>query len=1009
MIGETLSHYRILSLLGEGGMGMVYLAEDVRLGRRVAVKIPHAAPAEHNSYHARFLREARSISALSHPNIATLFDYGETSDGKPYIVMELVEGRELTDLLAGEGLTIQRALEIVEDVAEALGEAHRRGIIHRDIKPSNVIVNERGEVKVLDFGLAKLVGVEHDATGVTPEAKTMQRLQTRSDVMLGTPLYLSPEQAKGKDVDARSDLFALGALLYECVAGRPAFAGATVVEIAAQVLHVTPPPPSKFNPAVPRALDRVVCKALAKDPAARYQSADEFAEALAEARLKVSSAGNGHARTQRLALDAAQSGTSHQSALVTLSDNLRRPRVSLVAVGAAVALALVGFWGLSRWWRPSAHKPSPEAAKLFDRGVDFMRDGAYWQASKALARAVEEDDKYALAHARLAEAWTELDYLDKANYELVRVAQLVPDRTVLPERERLYLDAVTSTATRDFAQARKAYEEIARQTPKEAYVYVDLGRACEKAEDAKCAGDNYVMATQLDSTYATAYLRVGTLYTRQQEYQSAASAFEKAESIYANTGVAEGRAEVLYRRGYMLRAVGKNSEARAQLQQSLDLSLANGYETQQINALLQLSAVASNENDAKGAQGYAREAFGLAQAKGMENLVALSLVDLGTTYYAHGEHAEAEKYLKQGLDFAERNHAQRVRAKALINLGGVYIQQGKADEGVRYVEQALAFYQPGGYRQEAQRALAMLARANRQKGNYAEALRILEQQLDLADKAGDPAQVALAHAEIGNVLVKQEDYPGALRHFGESHRIEKASGNELRIGYSLINLGEVQSALGRYPDARDMFEQAAAIAEKSGVKNKELTAYLRLAQARAALVGGVLADAKTRSAQVLELVGGQNLGMTAEAKIGLALAQARAGAGAVGSQSCREAIDLAKSLGDSWLFSNAQLAYAETLLESGDTQGALTNALDARESFARSGQRESEWRAWALAARSAARAGRADDARQYAAHAAACLGELQRAWGEAFDTYQARPDVQQWRKQLGELPGARPA
>jgi tetratricopeptide (TPR) repeat protein/predicted Ser/Thr protein kinase len=1007
MIGETLSHYRILSLLGEGGMGMVYLAEDVRLGRRVAVKIPNAAPAAQNFYHARFLREARSVSALSHPNIATLFDYGETSDGKPYIVMELVEGRELGELLGGDGLTIQRAIEIIEDVAEALGEAHRLGIVHRDIKPSNIIVNERGEVKVLDFGLAKLVGAGHEAAGVTPEAATMERLKTRSDVMLGTPLYLSPEQAKGADVDARSDLFALGALLYECVAGRPAFAGATVVEIAAQVLHVDPPPPSKLNPAVPRALDRVVCKALAKDPAARYQSADEFAEALAGARLKVASAGNGHARTQRLTLGAAQSGTHHQSALSTLSDNLRRPRVSLIAAGVFAALALLGFWGLSRWWRPSAHKPSPEAAKLLERGVDFMRDGAYWQASKTLTRAVEADDRYALAHARLAECWTELDYLDKANYELVRVAQLVPDRSVLPERERLYLDAVTSTATRDFTQARKAYEEIARQTPKEAYAHVDLGRACEKAEDAKCAVENYLKATQLGATYATAYLRVAVLYTRQQEYQSAAAAFDRAESIYKDTGVAEGRAEVLYRRGYMLRAVGNNAEARSQLQQSLDLARANGYETQQINALLQLSAVASNENDAAGAQSYAREAVELAQANGMENLVALSLVDLGNTFYARGDSVEAEKYFRQGLEFAERNKARRVRAKALGNLGGLYIQQGKTDEGVRYVEQALAFYQPGGYRKESSQALAMLGRANRQKGNYAEALRAFEQQLALAEQVSDPAQTSLAHTEIGNVLIQQENYLEALRHFDESYRLEKSLGRAMNIAYSMVIRADALWPLGRYEEARGMLDQAAAIAGRTDGGSRDLLASVRLTEANMALSERRFADAKAKSQQVLALVGEQNTQTASKAKRVLALAQAFTGAATAGGQTCKEALELAKRVGDPWLFSNAQLAYAETLLEGGDAQGAVRNALEAQESFTRAGQRESEWHAWLVAARAAARAGRGDAAREYASRAASCLEELQRTWGgEVFDTYQARPDVQQRRRQLGELSAA---
>src|SRR5919199_1269626 len=292
MIGKTISHYRILGQVGEGGMGTVYVAEDLLLGRRVAIKIPHAGKDE-SHYHARFLREARAVSALVHKNIAAVYYLGETEDGQPYIVMELVSGRTLGELLAGPGLSLRRAVEVAREVAEALSEAHRRQIVHRDVKPSNVIINERGEVKVLDFGLAKQLD-EELAQASGPDAQTWLSARTRSDVVIGTPLYLSPEQARGARVDGRSDLFALGALLYECVTGRPAFSGSNVIEIGAQVLHFDPPPPSKFNPAVPRALDRVVMKALAKRPEDRYQNADEFIAALREARLKVSANGHVH-------------------------------------------------------------------------------------------------------------------------------------------------------------------------------------------------------------------------------------------------------------------------------------------------------------------------------------------------------------------------------------------------------------------------------------------------------------------------------------------------------------------------------------------------------------------------------------------------------------------------------------------------------------------------------------------------------------------------------------------
>jgi serine/threonine protein kinase/Tfp pilus assembly protein PilF len=1001
LIGETISHYRVLSQLGEGGMGAVYLAEDTRLGRRVALKVPHAAPGAHNLYHARFLREARSISALSHPNIATLYDYGETPDGKPYIVMELIEGQELGAIIDSGNLTLDRALQIIEDVAHALREAHRLGIVHRDIKPSNVIVNERGEVKVLDFGLAKLVGAEREAFSA-PEAETLQHAMTRSDMMIGTPLYLSPEQAKGTKIDARSDLFALGALLYECVAGHPAFAGSTVVEIAAQVIHVDPPPPSKYNAALPRALDRVVLKALAKRPEDRYQSADEFVAALRDARQKISS--NGQLRTQSVRRSGGATAPQH-SALTTLSENLSRPRLSIFTALGVAALLVLAFWGASRWWRGGAHEPNTEARNAYERGVDFMREGAYWQASKNFERAVSADDKYALAHASLAEALTELDYIDRAKDDLLKVNQLVPDHSVLPTRERLYLDAVTSTVTRDFPSAVKSYTEIAAATPNEAYAYVDLGRAYEKAEDSTHAIENYLKATRLKPDYAAAYLRVGNLYTRTGEYKSAVAAYDKAESIYTDTGVIEGRAEVLYRRGYMLRAMSDNAGARAQLQQALDLARANGYETQQINALLQLSTVASAENSPD-APTYAREAVDLAQAKGRENLAALGLVDLGNTYFSRADYAEAEKYLRQGLDIAERNKAQRVRAKALINLGSLCLQQNKTDEGVGYVQPALAFYQQGNYHKESRQALSLLARLQRQKGNYAEALKSFGQQLEDAEKSGDQSLAASAHSEIGNVLLDQEDYPGALQHFAESYRIYNALGNEMLKGYSLRNQSEALCWLGRFADARALVEQTSAIADKPDAKNKELSAYLRLDEAHLALASRDFATAKSKGELTLALAGEQNKKMAIEAKLVIARAQVATGAAVAGVQTCRETLDAAKGLGDASLFASALLAYAESLLAANDAQGALTNALEAQESFARAGRRESEWRALLLAARAAARANHADAARDYATRAAAALDELQRAWGGDFDTYQARPDVQLWRKQLSELTAA---
>ena len=235
MFGLTVSHYRIVSKLGEGGMGVVYIAEDILLGRRVAIKTAKCKPDDH-AFRNRFLREARAVSAFSHPHIATIYDYGETDDGQPYIVMELIEGRTLSDLMRSGKLTFDETLTIIKQVAEALAEAHRHGIVHRDIKPSNIAITERGVVKVLDFGLAKQINIE-PIDPFDPDQLQMLNTQTREGTIVGTPSYFSPEQALGLQVDARSDLFSLGSVLYECITGKQAFPGSSPVEISAKVIR----------------------------------------------------------------------------------------------------------------------------------------------------------------------------------------------------------------------------------------------------------------------------------------------------------------------------------------------------------------------------------------------------------------------------------------------------------------------------------------------------------------------------------------------------------------------------------------------------------------------------------------------------------------------------------------------------------------------------------------------------------------------------------------------------
>ena len=1003
MIGQTISHYRITDKLGEGGMGVVYVAEDTHLGRRVAVKFLSSVDEHH--FRARFLREARAVSALSHPHIATIFDYGETAEGHPFIVMELVDGQTLSDLLHQSALTIPRAVEIIADVAEALGEAHARGIIHRDIKPSNVVINRRGQVKVLDFGLAKQLNENQHSQSADPDARTLLATTTQAGVVVGTPLYLSPEQATGAEVDARSDLFALGALLYECITGRPAFAGTSVLEIGAQVIHIDPPLPSEINPRVPRELDRITMKALAKKPEARYQSAEEMWADLNEVRALFSD--ESRYRTERLSATSrlTQSGArpSLFGTLSALSDSMRRPRLSVIFLIGVLVVAGLLLLGVTRWWRPTPHQPSAEAQRWYDKGADALRDGAYYQASKALERAVIVDDKFALAHARLAEAWTELDYSDKAKDALLRVSSLVPDRSVLPELDALYLDAVSAMVTRDYPKAVASYSQIVQLSPSQPQVYVDLGRAYEKTEESQQAVDAYLEATKRDLQYATAYLRLGILYGRQQNLPSAYATFDKADTLYQALGNVEGRAETFFQRGSLLNNIDKVDEARRYLQQALDIARATDNPYQQIQTLLQLSSALYTAGDTEQALAHAREALNLAQANGMENLTTRGLVDIGNVFLTREDYDEAEKYFRQALEFAQRYRGRRNEARALLSLGSLRIQQNNPDEAVRYIEQALAFYQQGGYRKEVSLGLTLLGRANRMKGDYAAALKDFEQLLQLGKQVGDTSQVASSLNGIGTVLLYLERYPEALSYFAERYALSSSIGDQATSGYSMIQRADALWQLGRYQEARESLAQATAIVRRSSGGNKALTAEINQLDGEIALSERRFPEAIAQSEQALSLAGTQYKATAVQARRVLGLARLNSGAKQAGKSSCQEALEMAKQMGNPWLVSKTQLALAEALLENGEMEAALATISQAQESFTRSGQTESAWRAWLLAARATRRNGDQAKAQEQAARAADLLSQLQQKWGdENYRTYLARPDIQNLRKQLSE-------
>ena len=994
MIGRKISQYKIIEKLGEGGMGVVYLAEDTVLGRRVALKsLKHSETPEYNQYKTRFLREARLASTLNHPNIVSVYDYGETADGLPYLVMEYVKGKNLSDVLRTKKLTAAECVAIVRQIAKALSEAHEHGIVHRDLKPSNIFINERNKVKVLDFGLAKLLDADSYNSKNLSSATSELFTETREGVFMGTPSYSSPEQLLGSAVDRRSDIFSLGAVFYECLSGQPAFAGKNFAEICAQVIRDDPPPPSEVNHLISPEYDEVALKALSKRAENRYQTIQELIKDLETVPVD--------APTQRFALNnekppkAAVSKTTSQNSLAAIADFLKRNRITagIFAVLTVAALFLAMNGTLRNFFAPPVSTETPPS---FNEGVTALRNGNFYKAKKLLEDAVRQNERFPLAHARLSEVLSELGYEDRATKEILKVTQISPTFSNLSEIEKLNLQAIAATANRDFDGAIENHRQIVEQCPEadKKFAYFDLGRAFEANDDTDQAIENYAEAGKRDENFAAAYLRLGMLYGRKQETVKANENFAKAENLYNSQSDYDGVAEVFFERGYLLNIQDKLPEASENMKRANELAAVTKNAPLQVESLLNLSSIAYSLNEQANAKQYAAQAIEIARAEQLDNLATVGLIETGNIFFTRGELGEAENKFKLALQRAAANDWQKIEARANLSLGSLYLQQTKAAEAIRHIEPALEYYQKNNYRKLVLQAQLVFGYANDQIGNYEAAVKAFSEHLRIANELDDKSLIIYADFAIGLVLIHQEKFSEALVYYDKSLALSKSLGLEIKIGYSLLNQGQVLWQLGRYKESSEALKAAELIAGKAEGGDKQLLAWTHLVKAQSDLSEQNYKSALAESQKAIDLSGAQTGEIFVQATFTKGLANSRSGAKAIGKELCQKAVEEAAKTGMAYLNLKAKLALAESLFINSEAQKSLDVILEMQKGFESAGNLPTQWRSFMISSQASAALKDAAKSQEYAARAGEVLANIEQNFGtENYRSFLSRSDI----------------
>jgi non-specific serine/threonine protein kinase len=560
MIGETVSHYRILTRLGSGGMGVVYEAEDTRLGRHVALKFLPPQTAADGVSLERFQREARAASALNHPNICTVYDIDQQA-GQHFIAMELLQGQTVADRIAQSPIAADELLAIGIEVADALESAHAKGIVHRDLKPANLFINQRGHTKILDFGLAKIERVAAGAdVGLEAETIAHRNDLTVAGTAMGTTSYMSPEQARGQVTDARTDLFSLGALLYQMATGALPFQGNTSAVVFEAILNREPTPVTQVNPMLPPELNRILTKALEKDRNLRYQTATDLKTDLLRLKRDLDSGSRRAVESDSSA--ATRARTPDRSVAVLYFENLsgvKEDEYLRDGVTEDIITELSKIRGLKILSRPTV-------LPYRDKPVTAAHVGQQLKAAFVLAGSIRRAGNRLRITAQLVDTQNDsLVWSERYDREMADVFE-VQDEIARKIAQAL---RITLSPQEQEALAVKPTENL------QAYDLYLRGKSYARRmtrQDSEFALQMFENAVALDPSFALAYAAMATASAQyHQHFERTARWLERAKTASQRaTMLGKASPEVLVAEAWILYAEGRYDDAIERVRQGID-------------------------------------------------------------------------------------------------------------------------------------------------------------------------------------------------------------------------------------------------------------------------------------------------------------------------------------------------------------------------------------------------------------------------------------------------------